>query len=240
MKNREYLQTHLQECFHVIDSCLADYYAGETHMYRPLAGQLRLLWRDFNRGKEISLLLKLHPEIRIRKLQPLAWSSRNALLVWCVQLENETSRVTAMPYEIIRYRNDLVIADFLYTEPEETIDIKNWITQLVCYVPAPLTGVDIVKHIADKGGGSHVDDKISAELRRMYEKVPTGTGHTYAELFIVALARLTQQIGEKILGYTGCKVPFDLQNDRHEIFRPLMLAHKDLANALSRKYDSGL
>jgi len=47
------------EVFKVIDCCLACIYDGKTFMYRPLSGQLRILFCDFEKKKNKALLLKL-------------------------------------------------------------------------------------------------------------------------------------------------------------------------------------
>jgi len=201
-------------------------------MYRPLAGQLRILWCDSNSGKDISLLPCLHNEIHIRKLRLVNWSDKGSGPLSMIQGPSGTNRIGRMPFEIVKYSNGLVVANFLHSESEDALDLKSWIEQSVNFFPTPITVKEVVKHVADKGGGSHVDKKASYKLNLLYQLAPTG--NPYAEIFILALGRLTQHIGEKVLGYEGCKVPFELLNDRHEIYECLMLAHVELAEALSK------
>ena len=233
MKNKEYLQSHFQECLQVVDTCLASIYRGENHMYRPMAGQLRILWCDQCRGEDLSLLIKLHNNLKINKLRPVNWSDKGSGPLVMTQGPSGTNRIGRMPFEIVKYSNGLVVSNFLFDETEEVLDIKNWIEQSINFFPTPVTIKEVVRHIADKGGGAHVDKNASYKLNLLYQKSPTGT--PYAEVFTQALGRLTQQIGEKVLGYSGCKVPFELTIDRHEIFECLMLAHVELAEALSKR-----
>ena len=65
----------------------------------------------------------------------------------------------------------------------------------------------------------------------MRQKVPTG--QTYEEMFIIALARSIQLIGEELFKYKGVKVPFELRNDEHERYSSILVAHKEKAAALS-------
>src|SRR5260370_15704327 len=60
----------LAECFAVIDSCLACYYRGEKHMYRPLAGQLRILLCD-----QHPLLARVFSTIKIGSVRKIEWSA---------------------------------------------------------------------------------------------------------------------------------------------------------------------
>jgi hypothetical protein len=233
MEKKEYLQSHFQECLQVVDTCLASIYKGENHMYRALAGQLRILWCDKNRGKDISLLIKLHNNLKIRKLRPVNWSDKGSGSLAMIQGPSSTNRIGRMPFEIVKFSNGLVVSNFLYDNSEEVLDIKNWIEQSINFFPTPVTIKEVVRDVADKGGGAHVDKNASYKLNLLYQKAPTGT--PYAEVFTLALGRLTQHIGEKVLGYEGCKVPFELKNDRHEIYECLMLARVELPEALSKK-----
>jgi hypothetical protein len=55
------------------------------------------------------------------------------------------------------------------------------------------------------------------------------------------LARLVQNIAEKILGYKGCKVPDELQNQEHHKYTSMLAAHVELADFykdLKPKYKS--
>jgi len=229
MKNKEYLKAHLQECFQTIDTCLTSIYEGESHMYRSLAGQLRILLADKKDGKENSLLFLLHPEINIKKLQPIEWKKGDEARMFIRDSPGSTNRYGVMPYEITQYSNDLAVADFLFSPVKEFLTVPEWMNQFLTYTPTPVTIRQVLKGVADQGGGAHVDSEPSYELKLLYQKAPSG--NTFAELFIIALARLVQNIAEKIIGYKGCKVPEELQNQKQHKFTSMLAAHVELADA---------
>jgi hypothetical protein len=229
----EYLKSQLKDCFKVIDTCLACFYANENHMYKPLAGQLRILLCDSLRGKDNSLLPMVFPDLRIGSLTSIAWSDHRNGLLALHQPPNGNARIARMPYEITRYRNGLVVSDLL-CDNNRVLDISSWMDQHITYHPTPLTARKIVRHVADKGGGSHVDKNSSPQLR--YMKKLTPTGQTFGELFVLALGRLVQAIGERLFDYSGPKVPLELQNDSHEKFSSLLIAHVEYAAALSHRF----
>ncbi len=233
METDEYLKNQLRESFKVIDTCLSCCYAKETHMYRPLAGQLRILLCDSTKKKDNSLLSRVYPNIQLSGLASIDWSKNECSFVALHQPSDGTARIASMPYEITQYSNGLAVADLLYNN-EVMLDIPSWMDQCVTHHPTSLTIRDIVRHIADKGGGAHVDSNSSAELRYMSQSTPVG--RPFGELFILALARLAQAIGEKLLKYEGVKVPFELRNAQHTKYNSLLVAHHELAEALTKAY----
>lgn len=149
------------------------------------------------------------------------------------QPSDGTARIATMPYEITQYSNGLAVADLLCNK-EVMLDVPSWMDQCVTHHPISLTIRDIVRHIADKGGGAHVDSNSSAELRYMSQSTPVG--RPFGELFILALARLAQAIGEKLFKYEGVKLPFELRNARQIKYNLLLVAHHELAEALTKAY----
>ncbi len=61
------LHIELSEVFAVLNSCLRCYYEGETHMYRPMAGQLRILLCD----SFSPLFSRVFPELRIEAIRAI-------------------------------------------------------------------------------------------------------------------------------------------------------------------------
>jgi len=229
----EYLKNQLKESFKVIDTCLACCYEKETHMYKPLAGQLRILFCDSTKKKDNSLLPRVYPNIQLSSLASIDWSNNKSSYVALHQPLNGTSRIASMPYEITQYSNGLAVAD-LFCNKDIMLDIPSWMDQCVTHHPTSLTIRDIVRHIADKGGGAHVDSNSSAQLRYMNQSTPVG--RPFGELFILALARLAQAIGEKLFSYEGVKVSFELRNAQHTKYNSLLVAHHELAEALTKAY----
>ncbi|MCI5122649.1 MAG: hypothetical protein D3908_15970 [Candidatus Electrothrix sp. AUS4] len=133
-----------------------------------------------------------------------------------------------MPYEITQYSNGLAVADFLFSPDEIFLPVTEWMDQFLTYTPTQVTVRQVLKGVADQGGGAHVDSTPSMSLTFLYKTAPSG--NTFAELFIIALARLVQDIAEKIIGYKGCKVSDDLLNQEHHKYRSILAAHIELAD----------
>src|SRR5215203_6881531 len=65
---KKHRREELAECFAVINTCLGCYYRGATHMYRPLAAQLRIVLCD-----KPPLLSRVVPDLRLGALPPIEW-----------------------------------------------------------------------------------------------------------------------------------------------------------------------
>lgn len=233
MKADEYLKNQLRESFKVIDTCLACCYSKETHMYRPLAGQLRILLCDSSKKNDNSLLPRVYPNIQLSGLASIDWLNKECSFAALHQPADGAARIASMPYEITQYTNGLAVADLLCNK-EVILDIPSWMNQCVTHHPTSLTVRDIVRHIADKGGGAHVDSGSSAELRYMSQSTPVGV--PFGELFILALARLAQRIGEKLFNYKGVRVATELREAQQVKYNSLLVAHHELAEALTTTF----
>lgn len=221
----EYLEHQLKEALAVLDTCLECIYQGKIHMYRALAGQIRLLLCDTQRHRDISLLPAVYPRLEVSALEPMGWSATRAGGVQLIGPQDSTNRIAQMPIEVVQYANGLVIANLLLKQ-DALLPIRSWREQHLTFHPARLTVRSVVRSVADKGGGAHVDASASPELRLMYERTPPGP--TYAELFTVAIGRYLQLVGERLLGYKGCKVPEELSSKQYQVFNLLVAAHKDV------------
>lgn len=233
MDTKKHLETQLRDCFKVIDSCLACFYLNQPHMYKPLAGQLRILLCDSHRRKDNSLLPRVFPDLIVSKLKTIDWSKNTAGSVQLRQGSDGTARIASMPYEITQYTNGLVVADLL-CDKSTLIDIPTWMDQDITIYPTPLTARDIVRHVADKGGGSHVDTNSSPQLRYMAKLTPTG--QSFGALFVLALGRFAQIMGEKLFNYTGPKVDPILLKDKQIKYTSIMAAHADYAHAIVNRH----
>ena len=197
-------------------------------MYRALAGQLRLLLCDSSRGKNNSLLYKVYPESKISAIKPIKWDPSQTGDVTLHQTE-KTHSISTMPFKLIIYKNGLVVSDLKYNN-KNMLSIDEWIhTQLTVH-PIHLTPAIIIRTVADKGGGAHVDSNSSVELRMLYKKTPTG--RMYSELFILALGRFAQKIGENIFNYKGVEVSDELTKSPYYELENIMAAHNDYVDAL--------
>lgn len=220
----DYLKQQLHDSLAVVDTCLECIYSGKTHMYRALAGQLRLLLCDTRQRSDNSLLAAIYPKLEVSGFEPIEWSSSGAGVVAMSQPAGSTNRIAQMPLEISVYSNGLAVADLLLSR-DILHPIAKWSEQRLTFHPTRLSARTVIRTVADKGGGAHVDADSSPELRMLYE--PTPAGRTYAELFVVAIGRFVQQLGERLLNQTGCRVPIELTSAAHHKFNLLVAAHHE-------------
>lgn len=225
---RTYLKGELRETFKVIETCLSCIYSGQTHMYRALASQLRLLLCDTSRKKDNSLLVSVYPKLEVSGLESINWSKHSSGYLHISQTGAGTNRVAQMPFEITQFYTGLSTADLLL-EKSKLIPIGQWSEQFVTYSPTELTIKEIIRSVADKGGGAHVDTSMSPALKNMRKLTPVGK--TYAELFIIALARFIHALGEKLFSYEGCKLPKELFTQTLQKYNLGMVAHHEWADA---------
>lgn len=223
-----YLKDELRETLRVIETCLSCVYSGETHMYRALASQLRILLCDTKYKKDNSLLVAVYPKLKVSGLESINWSPKKSGYIHINQTEAGTNRVAQMPFEITEFQNGLSIAD-LQLAKSNLVAIDQWSKQFVTYSPTELTIEEIIRSVADKGGGAHVDATMSPALKYMRQFTPVGK--TYAQLFIIALARFIHALGEKLFSYEGCRVPKELLAEKHHKYNLGIVAHHEWAEA---------
>jgi hypothetical protein len=224
----QYLKDQLRDALAVVDTCLENIYAGKDHMYRPLAGQLRLLLCDTHNKRDNSLLSVVYPALEVSPLKCIEWSSEAAGAVQMLQRDGGTNRIAEMPIEVTVYANGLSIANLL-VDLERFVPITGWVDQQLTFHPARLNIRAVIRAVADKGGGAHVDANASPALRYMYDRAPGG--RTFAELFVVAIGRYVQRLGERLLGGEGCRIPQELISATHHKYNLLVAAHQDVTKA---------
>ena len=219
-----YLKSQLRETLSVVDTCLQCIYQKESHMYRVLAAQLRLLLCDRNRGQDNSLIQAVYPDLEVSPVRSIGWSSTQAGAVR-LQSESGAAQIGQMPIVIKSYSNGLVVAD-LSLDGTATIPIARWSAQQLTFHPEIMTISDVIRTVADKGGGAHVDRNSSRQLQLMYASTPSG--RTYAELFIIAISRFAQRLLERIFDVTGVRVASELERDVRVEYDLLVVANEEL------------
>jgi hypothetical protein len=188
--------SEMAECFAVVETCLACYYGGAKHMYRPLAGQLRILFCD-----KRPLLGRVFPDLKIPAVRKIEWSvpdqatlfgGTNVLLT-VQHPPGQEFRLARMPFLITEYENGLQSADLEFDQDGQLLPLDDWLNQLVTVYPSDLSLREVMRSVADKGGGAHVDDTANKALHDMSVTGPAGVGvHV---LFSIALGRFAQKIG---------------------------------------------
>lgn len=189
-------QNEIAECFAVIDTCLACYYTGAQHMYRPMAAQLRILFCD-----SPPLLSRVFPTFELAAVRPIVWLEPGEFQpfdAYEARIEishppDQQFRLARMPFVITKYSNGLQVADLEFEGGGQLLKINDWMQQRITIHPADVSIREVIRSVADKGGGAHVDDEVNEALKRMMGTGPAGIGvHV---LFTVALGRLAQRIG---------------------------------------------
>lgn len=201
-------------------------------MYRALASQLRILFCDTYRKHDNSLIAAVYPKLEVSALKPIEWSSESSGNIILVQSQQNAARIGQMPFEITQYANGLCIADLLL-EKNRLVPIKRWREQVVTHYPADLSINEIVRSIADKGGGAHVDASLSPALRYMRTLAPVR--QTYGQLFIIAVARFAHFLGEQLFSYEGARVPKELLGQAHNKYNLGIVAHHEWSDARAAK-----
>lgn len=208
------------ECFKVIDTCLRNYYAGESHMYRPLSAQLRILLSDKNRDKENSLIIRLFNGLMITPLQSITYKEHGTFdeaTQWANMLRVQggspemSLKLALMPFEITVFSNGLEIGDFLLDKNRSPISVTAWMDQLITVHPIRLSIRSLIKTVADRGGGAHVHHKEDEVLETLSKGSPSKLGMDV--LFTIAVARITQQVGLAITQfYEKHGADYDVKN----------------------------
>lgn len=196
------------ECFKVIDTCLKCFYAGESHMYRPISAQLRILLSDKRGGKENSLIVRLFNMLMITPLQSITYKEHGTFddaTSWANMLRVEggssemSLKLALMPFEITVFSNGLEIGDFLLDKNRSPISVTDWMDQLITVHPFHLSIRSLIRTVADRGGGAHVHHKEDEVLDTLSKGLPSKLGMD--ALFTIATARVVQQIGLAIMQF---------------------------------------
>jgi hypothetical protein len=200
---KKHRREELAECIAVINTCLGCYYRGARHMYRPLAAQLRIVLCD-----KPPLLSRVVPDLRLGALPPVEWvdPSEASAFDGDVRLgfdapPNQEFRVAEMPFRITEYENGLQVADLRFDESKQTLALDTWMDQMLTVYPLETSLREIIRSVADKGGGAHVDDKLNRTLRLTRTTGPSGVGVHI--LFTVAMGRCVQKIGRHFTQFFG-------------------------------------
>lgn len=201
------------ECFRVIDSSLRCIYAGEIHMYRALSAQLRILLCDSSRP----LLTRLFSNLQLQSLQtvksyqpgdfPPELEHLNSLDI----IGSGEFTISCMPFEARVYINGVEDCHPLLEASGALLPLDQWVDQFVSVHPVPVTVRQVIKTVADRGGGAHVHKSKDALLSGLQGMSP-GKLHL-AALVIVAVSKVMQQIGFAVMQHyekNGAKVGLPL------------------------------
>jgi hypothetical protein len=154
-ENLQYLVDALQ----IIEGNYKGFHEGQYPNYRVIAGQLRMLLCDKNQGKENSLALKVFPDLTLHPLRKKL-PDTHQLLFWM------SASITGIP-------NAARFVD-VFDCNATPIPLNEWRNQVGVFLDGKTyTLGQMIKSVAEKDGGSHVDDKPDDYLvsaRKMYHK----------------------------------------------------------------------
>jgi len=202
MNEKDHLFKEVIELFKVVDTCLSCYYNGKYHMYRPLAAQLRILFCDFQRKQNNALLGKIFNNIELPAIQDAQYYdlgspehlNGQAKNFWAQPIdENIKPKIATMPFEITQFQNGLEICDLTLQEPQNPIPLDKWLQKPITKHPKIITIVDLIRTVADRGGGAHIHPKVDNFLNLLKTSTPCKMG--YDALFTIAIGRFAQQVG---------------------------------------------
>ena len=208
------------ECFQVIESSLRCIYAGEDHMYRALSAQLRILLCDSPKP----LLVRLFPNLELQSLQPVRFLKPGEFggelkhLNDIAVLNSQSAVISCMPFEARAYFNGVEDCKPLLNTDNSLLMVENWVEQVISLHPVPVTVRQLIRSVADRGGGAHVHKSKDALLCGLKNLRP-GRLHL-AALVLIGISKVMQQLGLSIIqlyeknGPKGC-LPFSDFNSRH-------------------------
>lgn len=173
-----------KDCFKAIESSMVCYCRGETHMFKPIAGQLRILFCDITKKNDNSLLRRIDPDIRLAAFRQ-------------IEFQGSPLQVAPMPFSITKYANGVQIADIDVELPPRHLPLEEWREQNVTLHPMRLNVQQIIRTVANKGGGAHVDDEDGELLASMKRCGPAGLGANV--FFIIALGRFAHSLGKQLI-----------------------------------------
>ncbi|MEQ1536943.1 MAG: hypothetical protein ABL923_13800 [Burkholderiaceae bacterium] len=204
------------QCFKVIESSLRCIYAGEFHMYRALSTQLRILLCDSPKP----LLVRLFRNLELQRLadvdsyKPGCFPENLAHLNSIMVSGESPVSISCMPFEATIYFNGVEDCHPIPASSGEMIDLEKWVDQVITVFPQPLTIRQLIRTVADRGGGAHVHKSKDALLSGL-ANIQTPTKLNQPALVIVAISKFMQQIGlsvEQLYERHGLKGSLPLEN----------------------------
>ena len=211
------------DCFKVIESSLRCIYAGEIHMYRVLSAQLRILLCDSPKP----LLERLFPNLELQGLQavenfypgnfPIELEHLNALAA----IGMPPVAISCMPFEARLYFNGIEDCLPLLRSDKLMIPVKDWTDQIISVNPVPLTIRQIIKTVADRGGGAHVHKSKDSLLVEVIGMAPNKLH--LAALVLIAISKVIQKIGLQVFQFyekngTKGSIPLKDFDENHPSF----------------------
>lgn len=167
-------------------------------MYRALSVQLRILLCDSPKP----LLIRLFPNLKLQCLQPVKSFSIGQLPPELSHLDAifasspQPIAVSCMPFESRIYFNGVEDCIPLLCTDHSMLSIREWVEQVVSMHPVPVTVRQMIRTVADRGGGAHVHKSKDALLMGLQQSSPGKL--QLAALVLIALAKVMQDLGHSV------------------------------------------
>lgn len=164
-------------------------------MYRALSTQLRILLCDSPKP----LLTRLFSNLEIQRLQPLRsyqpgdFPPESAHLNDVAVSGPGEYAICCMPFEARVYINGVEDCLPLLDASGALLPLDQWLDQLVSVEPVPVTIRQVIKTVADRGGGAHVHKSKDALLSGL-QGISPGRLHL-AAMVVIAVSKVMQQFG---------------------------------------------
>ena len=154
-------------------------------MYKPISAQLRILFCDSFRGKDNSLIFRIHPNIKLLAFKEMSFENQPGPISFATS-----------PYCITAHQSGVVDAILDIDSSHKYISLSEWRNQVINLQP-DINLNDIIRSVADQDGGAHLDDDECEKLTIMRGHNPTKIGSNI--LFIIALAHYIIDFANQIV-----------------------------------------
>jgi hypothetical protein len=183
---------YLTDALDLIERSCKSFRDGHYPDYRVIAGQLRILLCDTRNNKDNSLALRVFPELRLHPM-------RNRVTPDEIHRREEDVRrvvpecgemLTWIPATVTGMPEALRFVD-VFDTGASPIPLGEWREQIGVVLGGQLFSLKkIIKSVAEKDGGSHVDDTPDEYLvsaRKMHHKGPHRRATAHHEPMMIAL-----------------------------------------------------
>lgn len=221
----------LEEAFRLLSKCVSNAYEGDADWFPFIALQLRKIYFD-----KSPLLERVSSEFELPAIQsihvreplvPMVTTTDDGVIIRAPFVQYMTPVEVTVDYPKGRYFVSLVLD---LSKPR--LRCSEWGNQVLSSIPTLVSVRDVVRTVCDKGGGAHADERHDAILSYLNKVVPIppvlpAISITYANIFLLALARFTLVLAKK-LGCAGQPNPVWWTRDARAIaFQPGEFVHQE-------------
>jgi len=170
-------------------------------MYRALSAQLRILLCDSPKP----LLARLFSNLELQGLQPVTTFAPGTFPPELEHLNavavsgSQPLAVSCMPFEARIYANGVEDCLPLMRADGAMLPVEAWVEQIISQHPVPTTVRQLIRTVADRGGGAHVHKSKDVLLSGLKGMAP-GRLHL-AALAIIAISKVVQRLGLQVVQF---------------------------------------